>query len=217
LKTDARSHWDGVYTTKSADQVSWYRPHLEVSLELLVKAGLNERSRVIDVGGGASTLVDDLLDFGVRAVTVLDLSAASLAIARERLGTRAARVNWILADVTQIDIAESSIDLWHDRAALHFLVEPPAVQAYVRAATRAIAPGGHAVIGCFAKDGPDKCSGLPVSRRDPEEIAALFGAPFALLESRREVHYTPAGVAQPFAYALLRKAVGVGENGRASL
>jgi SAM-dependent methyltransferase len=200
-----RPHWEKVYTTRAAEHVSWYRPHLEISFELLVKAGLNPHSRVIDVGGGASTLVDDLLDFGVRAVTVVDLSAQSLQIARRRLGEWARDVTWLAEDVTAMEIPAESFDLWHDRAALHFLVTPEAPQAYVRAAAHAIAPGGHAVIGGFAADGPERCSGLPVARRDPADIAALFGERFSLVETRREVHRTPAGASQSFAYALLRK------------
>ena len=205
MKSDAKTHWEDVYRTKSAEQVSWYRAHLEVSFELLTKGSLNAQSRVIDVGGGASTLVDDLLAFGVRAVTVVDLSAASLAVARKRLGEKAKRVSWIVADVTRLEAAESSFDLWHDRAALHFLVDPLSAEAYVRVATRAIAPGGYAVIGCFAADGPKRCSSLPVIGRDPEGIAALFGAGFSLVESRREIHHTPSGHTQPFVYGLLRK------------
>jgi SAM-dependent methyltransferase len=203
--TNDCQHWEGAYQGKPADQVSWYRARLEVSLELLVAAGLSPSSRVIDIGGGASTLVDDLLNFGVRALTVVDLSPASLDIARRRLGPRAEHVNWLAADITTLELAEASFDLWHDRAALHFLTAPEAAQAYVRSATRALASGGHAVIGCFAADGPEKCSGLPVVRRDPDDIAALFGAAFTLVDSRREVHSTPARVQQRFAYALLRK------------
>ncbi len=203
--TNDRLHWDSAYQAKAADRVSWYRAHLEVSFELLRKAGLNPLSRIVDVGGGASTLVDDLLDFGVRAITVVDLSPASLEVARRRLGPRAEHIKWLAADVTTLTLPDASFDLWHDRAALHFLTAPEAAQAYVRTATRAIAPGGHAVIGCFAADGPDKCSGLPVVRRDPADIAALFGGSFSLVESRREVHATPGGVQQRFAYALLRK------------
>jgi ubiquinone/menaquinone biosynthesis C-methylase UbiE len=206
--TNDRLHWDNAYQARASDRVSWYRAHLETSFELLVKAGLGPRSRVIDIGGGASTLVDDLLDFGVQAITVVDLSSASLEIARQRLGARADRVEWLAADVTTLDLAESSFDLWHDRAALHFMTSPEATHAYIRIATRAIAPGGHAVIGCFAADGPERCSGLPVVRRDPEDIAALFGKAFALAESRREIHSTPAGVQQRFAYALLRRDLG---------
>jgi ubiquinone/menaquinone biosynthesis C-methylase UbiE len=205
VTTPERSHWERVYTTKAAEQVSWYRAHLAVSLELLIKAGLNARSRVIDVGGGTSTLVDDLLNFGVQAVTVVDLSAASLEIARRRLGERAKEVTWLAEDVTTMELPEGGFDLWHDRAALHFLVAPAASQAYARLATRAITPGGHAVIGCFAADGPERCSGLPVVRRDPADIATLFGKHFTLVESLREVHSTPSGIPQAFAYALLRK------------
>lgn len=200
-----RSHWEDVYATKRANQVSWHRPHLDVSLELLERAGLNERSRVIDAGGGASTLVDDLLDRGVRAITVLDLAATSLEAARHRLGARAHQVQWIVSDVTAFDAAPESFDLWHDRAALHFLVDPQATRDYVRIAAAAIARGGYAVIGCFAQDGPEKCSGLPVMRRDPEDIAALFGPRFMMVGSRRELHHTPSGGVQRFAYALLRK------------
>lgn len=203
--TNDRAHWDNVYRTKAVDEVSWYRAHLDVSFELLVNAGLGSRARVIDIGGGASTLVDDLLDFGVQSITVVDLSPTALEIARRRLGSRAARVNWLVADVTTLNLPEGSFDIWHDRAALHFLTAPEAAQAYVRTATRTLVPGGHVVIGCFAADGPERCSGLPVVRRDPADIAALFGESFSLVESRREVHSTPAGIQQRFAYALLRK------------
>lgn len=203
--TNDRQHWDGAYQAKAADQVSWYGAHLDVSFQLLVEAGLGPHSRIVDVGGGASTLVDDLLDFGVEAMTVVDLSPASLEIARHRLGARAERVAWLVGDVTRLDLPDEGFDLWHDRAALHFLTEPEAAHAYVRTATRAIAPGGHAVIGGFAADGPERCSGLPVMRRDPVDIASLFADSFSLVDSRREVHSTPAGVHQRFAYALLRK------------
>lgn len=203
--TRERAHWEHVYLTKAADQVSWYRPHLDVSLELLAKAGLNVDSRVIDVGGGASTLVDDLLDRGTKSITVVDLSPASLALARQRLGERAAEVRWIAEDITKLAVADESFDLWHDRAALHFLVAQEASRAYVRIATHAIARGGHAVIGCFAADGPERCSGLPVARRDPADVAALFGEEFSLVASRRELHFTPSGAPQSFAYVLLKK------------
>jgi len=193
------------HQAQAADQVSWYQPHLAVSLELLVKAGLSPRARVIDIGGGSSTLVDDLLDFGVRAITVVDLSAAALEIARRRLGPRAEHVTWLHADATTLVLPDESVDFWHDRAALHFLTAPEATRAYVRTASRAIARGGHAVIGGFASDGPERCSGLPVVRRNPADIAALFGNAFSLMDSRRELHSTPAGLQQQFAYALLRK------------
>ena len=149
--------------------------------------------------------MDDLLDRRVEHVTVLDISAAALQAVRDRLGERAARVQWIVSDVSAADLDADSIDLWHDRAALHFLTEPHEIAAYVRVASRAIAPGGHAVIGGFASDGPEQCSRLPVVRRDPEQIAELFAQRFRLTAARREMHSTPRGTPQSFAYAVLQK------------
>lgn len=203
--SEMQDHWESVYRAKRPDAVSWYAPHLSTSLELLRRAGLNKHSRIIDVGAGASTLVDDLLDLGVKSIVAVDLSAAALAIARERLAERGNQVRWIVEDVTQLTLPPQSIDIWHDRAALHFLVDPNAARRYVSAATKSIAPGGYAIIGGFAADGPEKCSGLPVARRDPEAIADLFGPEFEFIEGRREIHTTPWGAPQRFAFALLRK------------
>jgi SAM-dependent methyltransferase len=203
--TSSPDHWNEIYQAQRPDQVSWFRPHLHASIELLLSAGLNARSRVIDIGGGASTLVDDLIDRGVEHVTVLDISAAALHVVRARLGDRAARVRWIVSDVSAVDLEPESIDLWHDRAALHFLTDPQDVAAYVSVASRAIAVGGHAVIGGFASDGPEQCSRLPVVRRDPEQVAELFADRFRLTAARREMHSTPLGAAQSFAYAVLNK------------
>ena len=166
---------------------------------------------MIDIGGGASTLVDDLLDFGIADMTVVDISAAALDVARQRLGERSGRVRWLVADAALLDLPPLSYDLWHDRAALHFLVEAAAAAAYVAALSATLVPGGHAVIGCFAKDGPDRCSGLPVIRRDAAAVAALFGSGFELLAAQRDLHITPWGTQQAFAYCLLRK-VGDGEG-----
>ena len=200
-KTD---HWQTLYQTKSPTDVSWFRPQLEVSLELMSLAGLNEKSRVIDIGAGASTLADDVLDRGVRDITALDISATSLNIAKQRLGAHAQKIRWIVADAARHSFASDRFDIWHDRAALHFL-DPNDAAAYVAKATAAIAAGGHAIIGCFARNGPETCSGLPVARRDPEDIQKLFGSHFALVASRTEQHITPARAAQRFAYALLKK------------
>lgn len=205
MNSEKSTHWQSVYETKAATDVSWFRPHLEISLALLKQAGLNANSRVIDIGAGASTLVDDLLDLGVQHVAALDLSAASLDVAKRRLGARASNVEWIVGDAAHQKFASDSFDLWHDRAALHFLVNPSDAAAYVTNATHAIASGGYAIIGGFASDGPEQCSGLPVARREPEDIAKLFGAAFALVGVRREVHATPKGVPQSFVYTLLRK------------
>lgn len=199
------SHWNGVYTTKQPQRLSWFQPHLELSLELIERAGLSRSTRIIDVGAGASTLVDDLLARDVQTMIALDISAAALQVARDRLRERADRVRWIVSDVTQLDLPPSSIDIWHDRATLHFLTEDADAHRYVDVATRVVTPGGHAVIGGFASDGPAECSHLPVVRRDPEQIAELFAKQFVLVEIRREGHTTPGGSLQRFAYALLRK------------
>ena len=203
MPNELSSHWQSVYQTKQSDNVSWYRPHLDVSLSLLKQAGLNQQSRVIDMGAGASTLVDDLLDMGVEQPTLLDISVISLEIAKQRLGQRANKVNWIVDDAAHHVFAPNSFDLWHDRAVLHFLTNPDDAASYVENASNAIAAGGYAVIACFASDGPEKCSGLPVVRREPEEIAELFSKDFKLVQSAYEKHVTPWGSTQSFAYALL--------------
>jgi SAM-dependent methyltransferase len=166
---------------------------------------LNSTSRLIDIGGGASTLVDDLLDVGLTELTVLDLSPAALAISRDRLGERAACVRWLAADMLQVDLPPGAYDLWHDRAVLHFLTTAEQTARYAAQASHAIAVGGHAVIGGFAPDGPERCSGLTVARRSPDEVAALLGPTFRLVETHTECHLTPNGNEQAFAWALLRR------------
>jgi SAM-dependent methyltransferase len=203
--TDSQAHWEGIYRTRSTQAVSWYRSHLDVSLALLRQAGLDTSTRLIDVGGGASTLVDDLLAQGLTDITVLDLSPAALASARERLGAHGETVRWLAADLLEADLAPAAFDIWHDRAVLHFLASAEATSRYAAQAARAVRPGGHAVIGGFAPDGPERCSGLPVARRSAADIAALLGPTFRLVEERREQHTTPAGKAQAFAYALLER------------
>ncbi len=198
-------HWQSIYGSRGAEALSWYRPHLEVSLELLRAAGLSAASRLIDIGGGASTLVDDLLDLGVRNLTVLDISSRALALAQERLGSRAVLVRWIAEDLLARALPVSGFDFWHDRAVLHFLSEPAELAAYAQVAAEAVAPGGHALIAGFAPNGPQRCSGLPVTRRSPEQIAALLAPAFSLLQTRTECHRTPSGAEQWFAYALLRR------------
>jgi SAM-dependent methyltransferase len=205
MTTNRSEHWETVYTTKAPERVSWYRPHLETSLELLQRAGLNCASRVIDIGAGASTLMDDLLLLGVHDLIAVDLSAASLEVAQERLADKANSVQWIVGDIATLQLRKGSVDLWHDRAAFHFLVDDTDVRAYVEQAVHTIADGGFAIIAGFAPDGPAQCSGLPVARRDPEDIARLFSECFSLIESRHETHTTPSGSAQSFAYALLKK------------
>lgn len=201
----AQAHWENVYRSRPADAVSWFRPHLDLSLALLQQAGLEPGSRLIDIGGGASTLVDDLLARGLQDITVLDLSPAALAVARERLGPRAAAVRWLAADVLDAPLPAAGYDLWHDRAVLHFLTDAAAAARYAGQAARAIRRGGHAVIGGFAPDGPERCSGLAVARRSPGDIAALMGPDFELRDQVLETHTTPGGNEQRFAWALLRR------------
>jgi SAM-dependent methyltransferase len=201
-----QAHWQNVYQTRAADSVSWYRPHLEVSLELLDLAGLSVESRLIDVGGGASSLVDDLLARGLRGISVLDVSAEALAIARRRLGERQHDVTWIAGDVLQAALPAGGFDFWHDRAVFHFLTDEADAAGYAAQAARAVRSGGHAIVGGFAPDGPEKCSGLPVARRSAEDIATLLGPAFRLVAKRAERHTTPAGAVQSFAYELLQRA-----------
>lgn len=203
--TGRQMHWQKVYQTRSANSVSWYRPHLDVSIELLEQAGLSRQSRLIDVGGGASSLVDDLLSRGLKGVTVLDISSEALAMAKARLGAHALEVTWLVGDVLDAALSSSSFDLWHDRAVFHFLTDTDDAARYAEQAARAVKAGGHAVIGGFAPDGPQRCSGLPVARRSGEDIARLLAPAFALDGARAERHVTPAGAEQSFTYALLRR------------
>lgn len=203
--TRPQAHWEDVYRRKDADQVSWFRPHLEVSLALMAQAGLGPQTRVIDVGGGASTLVDDLLARGLTEITVLDLSATALGVARARLGVAASTVDWMAADLLDVSFATERFDIWHDRAVLHFLTDAADTRRYAEQAARALAPGGHAVIGGFAPGGPERCSGLTVARRSAADIAATLGPAFELVGERSEIHRTPGATPQAFAYALLRR------------
>lgn len=194
------THWETVYTSKSEQEVSWFQDTPEPSLDLIALTGATPSSPIIDIGGGTSHLVDALLDRGFAHVTVLDLSEAALASARHRLGSRAALVNWIAADVTAWQPA-ATYDVWHDRAAFHFLVTPEEQAAYMERLKSALKPGGHVIIGTFALDGPDKCSGLPVMRHSPSSIAALLGPRFTLVDSRRHEHVTPWNSVQKFQFS----------------
>ncbi|MFN3593982.1 MAG: class I SAM-dependent methyltransferase [Thiobacillaceae bacterium] len=200
-----KAHWERVYASKSPTEVSWFQPHAERSLKLIREAGMAASARIIDVGGGASTLVDDLLAAGYGNVTVLDLSAHALTAARARLGARAQRVDWLEADVLQAALPRHGYDVWHDRAVFHFLTDPADRRAYVRQVLHAVRPGGLVIVATFAPDGPERCSGLPVMRYDPDGLHAEFGAPFSLLHHEREAHHTPAGKVQQFIYCLCRK------------
>jgi SAM-dependent methyltransferase len=199
-----RRHWDTVYRTKTPDHLSWFRPHLDRSLAFLDAADLSPTAGVIDVGGGSSTFVDDILDRGYSNVTVLDLSEIALEAARARLGERASRVKWICADVTDAPLPDRAHDFWHDRAVFHFLRDPMARSRYVDAVRRSLKPGGHIVVATFGPHGPEKCSGLDVLRFTPETLHAEFGSDFAKVGSTTEMHTTPWGSEQEFVYCYCR-------------
>jgi len=199
-----KDHWDRVYADKAPESVSWYQARARLSMKLVERAGLARSGPIIDVGGGASVMVDDLLDAGYRDVAVLDISGAALDRARTRLGPRAGEVTWIEADVVEADLPAGSFDLWHDRAVFHFLVHPGDRLAYLRTLQRALRPRGHAIIATFAEDGPERCSGLPVQRYSPRQLQEQLGAGFALVGQEDEEHVTPAGAVQRFQYSLFR-------------
>jgi trans-aconitate methyltransferase len=173
-----QAHWQQVYNEKGENQVSWFQERPAISLELIEAAGAEPGSAIIDIGGGASRLVDALVENGYRDLTVLDLSESAVSIAKKRLGRRAATVKWIVADVTQWE-PPTTYDLWHDRAAFHFLTEESDRIAYVERLTKVLRPAGHAIIGTFALDGPERCSGLPVVRYDGAQLSINLGSAFA--------------------------------------
>jgi SAM-dependent methyltransferase len=209
-----KHHWEQVYATKPATGVSWYAPHLARSLQLIERAGGGDRhARIIDVGGGASTLVDDLLDREYGAVTVLDLSEQALDVAKARLGPRGAGVTWLAADVTNAELPDAAYDIWHDRAVFHFLVEPRARERYVARVLRAVRPGGHVIVATFGPQGPERCSGLDVVRYDADALHDEFGARFVKVDSEREIHTTPWGSEQEFVFCFCVKVDGPGPSG----
>jgi SAM-dependent methyltransferase len=202
---DAHSHWEKVYATKRPETVSWYRPHLETSLALIDRVASSLSAPIIDVGGGASTLVDDLLLRGYDNVTVLDISRAALDIARRRLDLNAGRVHWIVADILDTKLAPGAYEIWHDRAVFHFLTQPEDRTAYVRQLGHALKAGGHVVISTFGPAGPATCSGLDVVRYDAKTLQNEFGKQFQLIEGSSQLHHTPEGITQEFLYCCFRR------------
>jgi ubiquinone/menaquinone biosynthesis C-methylase UbiE len=204
---ERQSHWQNVYQTKGERDVSWFQEVPAISLDLIHATGLSFDAPIIDIGGGASRLVDALVTEGFRSLSVLDVSEKALAASRERLGPGAKNVAWIVADVTAWR-PDKSYDVWHDRAAFHFLTEPADRTAYAECVRSAVHPGGHVIIGTFAPDGPERCSGLPILRHDAASIGNVLGPSFKLIESRRHDHQTPGGSIQHFQFSRFQRQTG---------
>ena len=200
-----KAHWENVYTTKGEREVSWFQENPVPSLELIALAGISAGASIIDIGGGASRLVDALVERKIGRITVLDLSAAALDAAKERLGDRGAGVEWVVADVTTWEPLQT-YDLWHDRAAFHFITDASDRSAYVGYLKRAVRSGGHVILGTFAPDGPERCSGLPIMRYDAGILGTILGTDFELVDSRRHDHTTPWGAVQRFQFSTFRRA-----------
>lgn len=198
-----QAHWESIYAVKGEAEVSWFQETLTPSLELIRLIGAQSFSAIIDIGGGVSRLVDSLLACGFENITVLDLSARALAAAQARLGNNGNKVKWIVADITEWQPSET-YDVWHDRAAFHFLTEHSQQAAYIQRLKAVLRRGGHAIIGTFALDGPERCSGLPVTRYSAESLGALLGSDFALIDSRRHEHITPWQTVQRFQFSTFR-------------
>jgi SAM-dependent methyltransferase len=197
---DSQTHWEKIYKEKAPDAVSWYRRHLETSLALIEKTVPSRSASIIDVGGGESTLVDDLLTRGYENITVLDIAQTAIDANRKRLGNASERVHWLAADITTVELPASAYDVWHDRAVFHFLTAASDRVTYVRQIARAVRHGGHVIVGTFGLEGPVKCSGLDVVRYDAESLHKEFGIHFRLLGSSKEQHLTPFGTIQQFLY-----------------
>jgi SAM-dependent methyltransferase len=202
---DPKTHWETIYRTKDVHEVSWFQAEARRSLDLITRICPNRSARIIDVGAGASVLVDNLLDAGYRDLSVLDLSEAALEISRDRLGDDSAKVKWMRADVLGAQLDEGAYAVWHDRAVFHFLTNAADREAYVEQVRRAVRPGGHVLVATFAEDGPEYCSGLPVVRYSAEGLHSEFGTDFLLVRSEHEDHLTPGGGEQSFLYCLCRR------------
>ena len=204
-----RTHWEKVYRERSPGEVSWYQANPARSLDLIAQAGLGLDARILDVGGGASVLVDRLLDLGYQDLTVLDIAEKALAAARDRLGARVSDVRWLAGDVTEMRL-EGTYDLWHDRAVFHFLVEPEQRARYLDRLRSATVVGGQVVIATFGLDGPERCSGLPVVRYSATLLSDTLGPEFRLEASVGDEHVTPAGRIQRFVFCRFRRVRAVG-------
>jgi len=202
---ESKKHWEKVYTSKADTEVSWFQEHAQLSLKLILEEKTSTASSIIDVGGGASTLVDDLLANGYEHVTVLDLSGAALLTAKARIGAHANDVQWLEADILSVELPTHAYDVWHDRAVFHFLTTESERHAYVQKVLKTVKPGGLVIVATFAEDGPTQCSGLPVMRYSAKGLQSEFGGSFELLGHKKESHHTPDGNEQKFVYCFFRK------------
>lgn len=203
---ESKAHWEEVYHSHPAEEVSWFQKRSEISLRLIKTVCRSKDDFVIDIGSGASTLIDDLIEDGYQNVTVLDISSAALSVARRRLGVvRSKNVNWIEADITSVSLPKSHYDVWHDRAVFHFLTDAKDRVSYVEKVRTSVKPGGFVIVSTFDADGPSRCSGLEVTRYTPDKLHSVFGSPFELLEHSQETHLTPFGTEQKFIYCLCLK------------
>lgn len=201
---DRKSHWESVYSVKKSTEVSWYQQHPEISLALIKATGIDVTARIIDIGGGASTLIDFLLDAGYQNLSVLDIAHSAIEQAKLRLGDSANKVAWIESDITKFS-PDETFGLWHDRAVFHFLSDEADRSSYVSTLTNALNPGAHVIIATFGLDGPEKCSGLNVVRYSPETMSAVLGENFQLVETSTEVHTTPRESSQSFVYCRFKR------------
>lgn len=203
---ERRSHWEDIYSRTTPTQVGWYQEHPWSSLRFIERANVGKASQIIDIGGGASTLVDHLLADGYTHLTVLDISATALQKAQQRLGVHADEVTWVEADVIEVKLPQQFYDIWHDRAVFHFLTQSDERQRYLQSLHDALRPGGHAIVATFSLEGPPMCSGLKVVRYSPQTLLSELGNGFHLVESSDETHRTPSGSEQKYVFCLFRRA-----------
>jgi SAM-dependent methyltransferase len=199
-----KTHWTQIYQSKSPDNVSWYQERPDISLNMIAATSVHVDAPIIDVGAGASTLVDFLLAHGFRDLTVLDISGESLQVVRTRLGSLASHVKFCEGDITTVELPERTYHVWHDRAVFHFLIDPASRQRYIEQVRRSVVVGGHVIVATFGEGGPEQCSGLPVRRYSADSLHSTFGPDFTLLKSLSEQHHTPWGSNQEFVYCYCR-------------
>lgn len=197
---DEEAHWEAVYKTKAADAVSWYSPHLNQSIKFITEALPSKNTQIIDVGGGESTLVDDLIELGYKHLTVLDISQTAIDFCKNRLQNKSSLVHWQTANILTVELSQDAYELWHDRAVFHFLTDESDRQKYVHQVAKSVKPGGHVIVATFGPAGPQKCSGLKTVRYDADSLHNEFGKRFELVKSESEFHQTPFGTSQQFVY-----------------